>query len=93
MAGRSKCNDCEVNSKNIEKQINIVTIQDNQLQDSHQIQRDKKKAVRDLKKKLEDAVKLVEDLTRENTNVRRIMLISVGCVQLSTQPKIPLRNT
>ena len=67
---RSKCDDCEVNSKTIAQQIKLLTNQDKQLHDSHKVQREEKNATRDLKKKLDEAVKLVGEIATENTNVK-----------------------
>ena len=78
--GRNKCHDCEVNSKTIEKQINLLTNQDKQLQDSHKIQRDEKKSVRELKKRLDDTVKLVEELTNKNINVQNDLQVQKDLV-------------
>ena len=66
----NKCEDCEVNSKTIDNQRQLLTKLDKQLQDSHKYQREEKKEKLFMKKKLDEAVKLVQDITTENTNVK-----------------------
>ena len=76
----NKCEDCEVNSKTIDNQRQLLTKLDKQLHDSHKYQREEKKEKLFMKKKLDEAVKLVQDITTENTNMKQDLQVQKDLV-------------
>ena len=85
-----KCQECEVNSKTIDKQRELLTKSDKMLQDGQKINKDIMLSNIQSKKKLAEAVKLVEDLTAENINLKINLQIQQD---LATALKLSLENT
>ena len=74
----SKCDECETNSKTIDKQMEILSKNDKQLQVSQDKLKESKKLNKILEIKLEDALKRLRQLNVEKFNVEKIG-ITIKC--------------
>ena len=86
----NKCQDCEVNSKTIDKQRELLTKSDKMLQDRQKINKDCMLSNIETKKKLAEAVKLVEELTAENTHLKINLQVQKD---LATALKLSMETT
>ena len=76
----NKCDNCEINSKTLDTQRELLSKLDKQIQHSHKIQRDDKNEKKNMKKNLDEAIKVVEELTTENTNLKEDLQVQKDLV-------------
>ena len=66
----NKCNDCEINSKTIDTQRDLLMKQDKQIHEGHQLQRDMKDKLKNYIKNLNETVKELARSTKEADNLK-----------------------
>ena len=66
----NKCTDCEINAKTLDKQRDLLSKLDKQIQDSYRIQKQDRIRKEDLTKKLNASVQMVANTTKENVNLK-----------------------
>ena len=75
-----KCDECEINSKTIDSQRDLLTKQDKQLQDSHRIQKDMKVKLSHSVKNVNEIVKELAKSTKENTSLKIQLQVQLDAV-------------
>ena len=66
----NKFTDCEINTKTLDKQSDLLTKLDKQIQDCYRIQKQDKIRKEDLTKKLNASFQMVTNTTKENVNLK-----------------------
>ena len=66
----NKCTDCEINSKTLDKQRELLMKLDRQIQDSYKIQKQDRMEKERLNKKLKESMQMVDSTTTENVNLK-----------------------
>ena len=66
----NKCTDCEINSKTVDKQRELLMKLDRQIQDSYKIQKQDRLEKEGLNKKFKESMQLVDSTTTENVNLK-----------------------
>ena len=75
-----KCEECQTNSKTIDSQIDLLTKQDKQLQDSHRIQKDMKVKLNQSVKNVNEMVQELARSTKENTSLKIQLQVQADAV-------------
>ena len=70
-----KCDDCEINTKTIDKQRELMMKQDEQIQESHKLQRDMKEKLKKHVQNLNDTVKELARSTNEAESLKEQLQI------------------
>ena len=78
-----KCKECETNTKNIDKQMELLTKQDKQLIDSQNKLKESNKQVKLLEIKLEDALKALRKVHHKDNNEPQNIALKIRCRECS----------
>ena len=77
----NKCTDCEINSKTLDKQRELLRKLDKQIQDSYRVQKQYRTENDDLKKKVKESMQLVDITTTENVTIKVELQIQKDLVE------------